>query len=186
MRDALRYGVLIRQISEKNQRTYTNKDIASDMTKAVLAQYTLANAQFKPPVITSQKKISERLLASWEKARDISLGRGKLAVKDSFAKQLDQLFDIITCKCPIVLCPEFGCDRDCKSEAHISCICKRELKIPVIELAFVKAQREKIGSIGALMIAKIFRSPRDRRLPQRDRRGEELPRKRDLRRPRVR
>lgn len=37
--------------------------------------------------------------------------------------------------------------------AHISCICKRELKIPVIELAFVKAQREKTGSIGALMIS---------------------------------
>ncbi|KAK8388098.1 hypothetical protein O3P69_020175 [Scylla paramamosain] len=56
-------------------------------------------------------------------------------------------------KCPIVLCPEFGCNRDCKSEAHISCICKRELKIPVIKLAYVKAQREKTGSIGALMIS---------------------------------
>lgn len=153
LRDALRYGVLIRQTSEKNQRTYTNKDIASDMTEAVLAQYTLANAQFKPPVITSQKKIRERLLANWEKASDISLGRGKLAVKDSFARQLDQLFDVITCRCPIFLCAEFGCDRDCKSEAHISCSCKRELKIPVIELAFVKAQREKTGSLGAVMIS---------------------------------
>ncbi len=72
------------------------------MTKAVLAQYTQANAQFRSPIITSQKT-SERLLASWEKASDISLGRGKLVVKISFAKQLDQLFDIITCKCPIVI-----------------------------------------------------------------------------------
>lgn len=114
MREVFRYGVLIKQTSEKNQRTYTNKDIASDITKAVLAQYTLANAQFKPPVITSQKKIIERLLPSWEKASDISFRRGKLALKDSFAKQLDQLFDIIACKCPVVLCVKFGCDRDCE------------------------------------------------------------------------
>lgn len=74
----------------------------------------------------------------------ISLGRGKRTFKVRFAKQLAQLFDIITCKCPIVFCPESGCDRDYESEAHISYIFKRELKIPVTELVFVKAQREDL------------------------------------------
>ena len=36
--------------------------------------------------------------------------------------------------------------------AQALCNCEREVKIPQIELAFVKAQREKVGSAGSMQI----------------------------------
>ncbi|KAK8384374.1 hypothetical protein O3P69_009282 [Scylla paramamosain] len=41
---------------------------------------------------------------------------------------------------------------------------------------YTDGRRQKTGSLGA----RVFRSPRDRRLPQKDRRGEELPRQKRL------
>jgi len=79
-----------------------------------------------------------------------NLGRGKLAIKEIFAAKLDKLFDILNCRCQICFGSEFGCPADsgCRKEAHINCTCPKEMRIPVTELAFVKGQREKTGSIG--------------------------------------
>ena len=78
------------------------------------------------------------------------------------------------CKYPILLCPiSLDLILTVKSKAHILCICKREIKIPVIEEPFVKAQREKTGSIGALMISSqdIPESKRQKDATQRKKRG---------------
>ena len=65
-------------------------------------------------------------------------------------KKLDKLFDISFCKCKIELCPEKKCT--CKDNVHIKCVCPKERKLPVLELRFLKSQRDKVGSIGQLQI----------------------------------
>ena len=77
----------------------------------------------------------------------MSIGKGKLKDKNRFADKLDRLVDILNCKCPIFLCSESRCESDCVKDAHIECECKRDEKIPVLELQFIRAQREKVGSI---------------------------------------
>ena len=63
--------------------------------------------------------------------------------------------NIPTCKCDIKSCTDVGCSSTCVSGIHIFCDCSREKKIPVIELAFMKGQREKFGSIGLHQIGPV-------------------------------
>ena len=62
--------------------------------------------------------------------------------------ELDRLMDILYCKCPILLCSEFGC-----LGKKQKCKCKQNEKIPGMELMFVRAQRSKFGSLSTHMIA---------------------------------
>ncbi|ESN91906.1 hypothetical protein HELRODRAFT_181960 [Helobdella robusta] len=102
-------------------------------------------------IITSELPTVRDLLRY---ATDVSLGRGTLDKKEKFTEGLDQLFDILHCKCPIVLCSEYGCNNpECFQKVHINCNCARDQKIPVIELMFIKAQKAKQGSISIHMIA---------------------------------
>ena len=55
----------------------------------------------------------------------------------------------LLCQCPITLCADSDsppCKENCKAEAHIDCSCEKSVKIPVLELAWLKGQRDKIGS----------------------------------------
>ena len=76
----------------------------------------------------------------------MSIDRGNPRNNEKLSLQLDKLFDILRCQCPIKLCTEIGCSLNCKQEAHITCTCKREEKVPVLELRFIRSQRDKEGS----------------------------------------
>ena len=53
--------------------------------------------------------------------------------------------------CTIKTCAESDC-QGCQFGAHITCICPREVKLPKLDLLFLKAQREKVGEKGSMMI----------------------------------
>ena len=150
LRDVLRYGLLLREQSGEDVRNYPADCLAKDIYPKVLEKWERANNSFVAPVIISRVTILNKIQESWEQAKNISLGRGKLQVKEAFTAKLDKLFDILNCKCKIVLCSEFGClaDAACKKESHINCTCPKEMKIPVKELAFIRGQRDKTGSFG--------------------------------------
>ena len=154
LRDILRYGLLLREQSDENVRNYPAANLANDIYPEVLEQWRRANSAFISPIINSRVTIVKKIQQNWELAKNISLGRGKLDVKEAFASKLEKLFDILNCKCDIVLCSEFGCSKvaSCKKEAHINCSCPKEMKIPVKELIFIKGQRDKTGSIGPYQI----------------------------------
>ena len=40
----------------------------------------------------------------------------------------------------------------CDARAHVDCKCKRDYKIPVLELAFIKAQRDKVGTFSVMQM----------------------------------
>ena len=66
---------------------------------------------------------------------------------------LDRLFDITKCHCSIMTCQETTNCSGCLSKFHIYCDCSKEQKIPFLELDFIRAQREKIGTFSTMMIA---------------------------------
>lgn len=152
LRDVLRYGLLLREQSGENVRNYPAATVAKDTYLKVLEKWELANSCFVVPILNSRVTVLKKIEENWEKAKNISLGRGKLEVKEAFIATLDKLFDILNCKCEIKLCSEFEgkCPggAGCKYEVHISCSCSKSMKIPIKELVFIKGQREKIGSVG--------------------------------------
>ena len=59
------------------------------------------------PILNARVTVLKKIEKSREKGKNISLGRGKLEVKEAFIAKLDKLFDILSCKCEIKLCSEF-------------------------------------------------------------------------------
>lgn len=175
LRDVMRYGLLLREKSGDDVRNYPAASIAKDIYPKLLEIWERANSSFVAPVLNSRVTILQKIQGSWEQTKNISLGRGNLYVKEAFTSKLDHLLDILNCKCKIFLCSEFGCpaDADCKKEAHINCTCPKDMKIPVKELAFIKGQRDKIGSIGPHQIGLPDVPEHKRQIKKRKRQDDE-------------
>ena len=77
---------------------------------------------------------------------------------EAFDKKLDQLYDFTKCRCEIKPCsvkppcldPRTG--EKCVQEAHITCTCVREERLPGMELLFIHKQRQKVGEVGGMQI----------------------------------
>ena len=153
LRDVLLKGVLLKERKEKEDKHhYQIKQSAKDIIPSILSQWSKGNALFSAPVIIEEFSIERRIERAWTHARDIGLK--KIKKKDaieSFKLKLDKLFDICKCVCQIKLCDVSGCS-GCDVGAHVDCKCKRECKIPVLELAFIKAQRDKIGTYSVMQM----------------------------------
>ena len=123
------------------------------MTTALLKQWEKANISFSPPITISEKGVQSRLKRAWETVQKIVWKR---KIKEDnvreFESKLDKLVDITKCKCEIKSCDSFGCN-GYELGAHIQCSCLKELKLPVLELLFLKTQREKTGDKGAMKIS---------------------------------
>ena len=70
-----------------------------------------------------------------------------------FLADLDKLFNILVCGCSFTSCVEAKCDDENCSDVHINCSCPRESRIPKLELAYLRDQREKVGRKGSLQIS---------------------------------
>jgi hypothetical protein len=138
----------MREISDQDRRNYSNDELIADVVTELLDRWSSANPKFIEPIINSKVRIKTKLKAVWDQANKVSAGRARLEEKERFLNKLDRLLDILTCKCEIKSCADVGCSSACVSEAHIDCTCSKDAKIPVIELAFIKGQREKVGSVG--------------------------------------
>ena len=89
----------------------------------------------------------------------------------AYLAKLDKLFDICSCHCSMTTEHSDKCEQDC-ALVHISCKCPRAKKIPEMELAFMKDQREKIGPKGMYQIGSVdvvFEHKRKRTVSRRDR-----------------
>ena len=52
--------------------TYQVSELATDMTKALMAQWQRANVEFKPPVVIANETITKKLKVAWETASKIA------------------------------------------------------------------------------------------------------------------
>ena len=180
LRCILRHGLLLQEerlakCGTESMSTYPLKDLARDMTEALLNVWHKANLQFCPPVVTAEDSIQKKLKLAWETLQNIAWKRvTKKSQIEAFEGKLDKLVDITKCRCEIVLCESFGCPESCskckscshckhcsqctsceqcEQGVHIKCSCPRDMKLPVKDLLFLKTQREKTSSKGAMMIS---------------------------------
>ncbi|XP_047137373.1 uncharacterized protein LOC124813865 [Hydra vulgaris] len=152
LRDVLRYGIFLRETSKLNRRNYSNSDLIPDIYNKLLEKWQMASVLFVPPVISLKHNLVTRLKVAWNKANLISQNRASKFIKQKLNLIIDKLFDLVECNCKISFCSEQCCSPDCKVGAHITCICPRERKIPINELVYIKAQREKIGSLSSYQL----------------------------------
>ena len=154
LREVLRYGIWLRLENTEDQRNYNKKEMAKDIVNKVLEQWARANNQFKNPVILSEKTLCDKVVSLWDKAFRLANEKMTAAVElKKFYSGLDRLFDITKCCCSVMTCQETTKCSGCLSQFHINCDCSKEQKIPVLELGFIRAQREKIGTFSKMMIA---------------------------------
>ena len=105
-RNILRYAVLLREQSNKNLRIFLIKDMPKQVVNCIITNWQKPNANFKTSILNSDKTIVEKIIKAWNVAFLISMNKGN---KDKFTLKLDKLFDILSCKCLISDCKEFGC-----------------------------------------------------------------------------
>ena len=119
LRAILRQGLMYQEEREIQEDTvkssYTLSELARDMTAALMENWKRANAEFKFPVVISEKSIQDKLKLAWETVQKIVWK--KITKKNqisTFEAKLDKLVDITKCKCQIQKCNIFGCPENCR------------------------------------------------------------------------
>ena len=160
VRAVIRRGLLLKEQKAEegvDHKNYPTKDMARDLATLVVAQWQKANVKFKYPVIVSVQRVTAKVAAVWGKVCEVANGKGKRKDREKVADMLDRLLDIVNCQCPILLCCQqnSGCASPslCKVKAHTLCSCSKEEKVPVLELEWLRSQREKIGEKGGMQMA---------------------------------
>ena len=171
-RDILRYCLLLRETLPEFKTNQSIRVMMDKVLEEIRARWKRANFKFQPPVTATDRSILDRLSALWEKCSKISRNKSNAKEKNKFEDSLDRLFDITKCRCPLLACENelskcTGChceDPSCKGcpknqydlpPCHILCSCPSEQQLPVLELSFIKAQREKVGEKSSVMIAQV-------------------------------
>ena len=146
---------------------YTNKDILAavlmDLEQNPELEVRASAKQIEPVVrnkwlevnpllvLIQTRSIINKIVNLHDTAKQINRKNITSKKKDNFMENIDKLFDILLCQCPILPCEPQVCDPPCDIP-HIQCLCPRESKIPVIELAFIQDQRSKVGLHGGKMV----------------------------------
>ena len=136
-------------VEEVDRRNFTVRELSEKLAGEVTTIWCSSNPQFVPPVVSSSKSLADRISIAWKKFQSICHGRENKKTADTWTAKLDKLFDITICRCSIFLCEESESQcsgSNCSAGAHINCTCPRSIKLPVLDLAWLKSQREKIGS----------------------------------------
>ena len=139
-------------VKETDRKHYPVGRMMQDVLPLLLDILKHANYLFQPPVIFSEQVILVKLTTGWEDASDCMNNKMKKRKKDKFLERFDKMFDVLKCKCDIPTCEQNSCS-GCQEAVHISCVCPKEMKIPKLELAFIRAQRIKTGDLSSHRIA---------------------------------
>ena len=108
--------------------------------KIIRGKFLQANPAL--PLI-SPNSVIKKIQRAEESVQLLEHKKLKAVKKKNLTDNLDKLFDLVSCQCKIVHCEER--DHDC-SGAHIICDC--EAKVPAMEAAWLRDQRDKTGTKG--------------------------------------
>jgi hypothetical protein len=139
------------------------------LSDLVLKQWSQSNALFKPPAVISQKTLSDKILTAWNKFRDIS---NKKETKEKIVilweSKLDKLMDITKCRCNILLCSDENSPckeiKTCCAGVHILCICSKDIKLPPLDLLWLRSQRNKLGEKSGYQLHQIDKKETERQI----------------------
>ena len=138
LRDILRKRLLIQEkkmlVEGGGRKNYSVREMIEEQLTAIYAQWAKSNVKFKPPVVAERKPLVNKLIKAWDKVTDIALKKetkaNVVSIWESKLEDSDQP----------------PCKEDCTKQAHIDCSCEDAQKVPVLDLAWLKGQREKTGS----------------------------------------
>ena len=163
-RNVLQQVLKLRLQDPRYFRNIPIAELAGRVGKMVIGSWMRINYRMEKALVTEQE-VSRRIAALWQKLEEVASdgrrkkGKGKRKKKGEnekdkarFSSDLDTLFDICICHCPIKSCSDLGCASECLKTVHINCSCPKVSKIPVGELEFVYDQRKKTGVHGRLQI----------------------------------
>lgn len=90
--------------------------------------------------------MKRKIQRALESVQQLEHKKLKAAKKKNLLESLDRLFDLVTCQCEIIDCEVE--DHNC-SGAHVICSC--EEKLPDMEAAWLRDQRNNIFSTGVIV-----------------------------------
>ena len=147
LRDLLRAGIYLKEVSLTGPKQISNYDLSKELTDLLISVYRKANIQFEPGQnLQSNKAIREKIEKVWKDAVFVAnnTGKGLKQKKEVLMDKMDKMFKVLYCQCSnIRSCEENNCNSDCTKQAHIDCTCPKDRKIPVIELLFIRDQRNR-------------------------------------------
>ena len=162
-RAVIQRGLLLKEEKEAEglyAKNYPVKAMSRELAPLVEAQWLKANAKFVHPVTNGRRRLEERIEGLWNRVLAVAQGRGKAVERASVLENLDRLFDIVHCSHAIFLCLEPGSDctdmkRGCEIGAHIKCSCPKDQKVPVLDLQWLRSQRDKRGEKGGMQMSLV-------------------------------
>jgi hypothetical protein len=90
---------------------------------------------------------------AWTALSGVARQKSSRADREKFLEKLDYIFPISSCTHKIISCLEASC-QGCEAGAHLlNCGCRKEKKIPVIELKFMLAMQAHRPAKASMMIA---------------------------------
>ena len=155
LQDILKQCQLLRERSVSSRNVYNVSDMASDVLPLILNVWNRANAKLvQCPIRLSDDVLKEKIKRKWTTLTNIAGKNAKVPKRERavFLADLDKLFNILVCGCSFTSCDEAKCSDENCPDVHINCSCPRESRIPKLELAYLKDQREKVGRKGRQQI----------------------------------
>lgn len=114
------------------------------MVSKVEAIYAKASTSL---ALIQTASICNKLKAKYEKAVLLNRSATSTNKRNQFARELDSLFEVLECKCPML--------KENDDPVRIECKCSLAKKIPVTELEFIFAQRYRKEKAPTLQIGRL-------------------------------
>ena len=120
----------------------SNSRIHEIVEKKVRLKFQQANPRLQ---LITEGSATSKIRRAFDSAHLLDNKKLKSKKKKHFSDALDKLFDLMICQCDIEDCGEE--DHNCGG-VHVMCNCELKNKVPQVELAWLKDQRDKIGTKG--------------------------------------
>ena len=166
LRACLRYGMYLKEQAAIEDKELDVTEMAKEIYRVVSSFYYKADPKLSPLVIMDDKSGVIKIKRCWEDINKIIWKqKNSSSIKKRVDPQLDMLFDLIHCKCELKCFERVDCSVDkcshkkigscveevscavagCSHLIDITCFCPVDMKIPKLDLPFVRAQRMKQG-----------------------------------------
>ena len=112
----------------------------------ILKRWTEASEYFSPSRLISSKNIKDRVEYHLNRASQFEKGTGKANVREKYIKDSSSLFNILSCKCKILKCGLYHCEKTGSIPApqcgafekfHYECTCGPDQSVPAHLVQFI-------------------------------------------------
>ena len=144
----------LKQVLQKCAYVKLNLKVLNKATTVSVAKELIQIWKSVNPNIPLTSKVQRKVKRSYDDYLKLTQNHINNSKKEAeFRSKLDKLFDICSCHCSFIEHSN-KCELNCKT-VHINCNCHRDYKIPVIELNFIKDQRDKVGPTGKFQLGSV-------------------------------